>query len=150
VVARHNHNHQTSFIKSGDNMDIFKVIGIGIVAALFGTLLKPQKPEIAMQITIAASVIIFIIIAPYLNTVVSVFKDISVQAGIESDYFMIVLKIIGISYAAQIAIEICRDVGQGAVAAKLEIASKLIIMVMSVPVMYKMLSVVTQLLSHSG
>lgn len=130
-------------------MDIFKVIGIGIIAAMLGTLLKPQRPELAIQISIAAAAAIFVLIAPYLNAVIAAFDDISRQAGIENSYFMIIVKIIGIPYTAQIAIELCKDMGQGAVAAKLEIAAKLIIVVMSVPIMYKMLSVVTKLLSLS-
>lgn len=127
-------------------MDIFKVIGVGIIAAMLASFLKPQRPEIAMLIIICAGVVIFSITVPYINSLFSVFRDISAQAGIESNYLAVVIKIIGIAYVAQISSEICRDAGQGSVAIKIEIAAKLIIVVMSIPVMYKMLSVVTQLL----
>ena len=56
-------------------MEIFKVVGLGLAATFFAVLLKGWRPEIAIQISLAASAVIFFVLAPYLRTVVEMFRD---------------------------------------------------------------------------
>ncbi len=127
-------------------MDIFKIVGLGIAATVFAVLIKDKRPEIAIQISLVASVIIFIAAAPYLKTAITMFEDISSRIGMESKYIMIVLKIIGIAYAAQFGAELCRDAGENAVATRIEFAGKAIIITLSMPIMYQLLEVVESIL----
>ncbi len=127
-------------------MEIFKVVGLGLAATFFAVLLKGWRPEIAIQISLAASAVIFFVLAPYLKTVVEMFRDISNQIGMDSKYIGIVLKVIGIAYAAQFGAELCRDAGEGAVASKIEFAGKVIIMTLSMPVMYRLLEIVNTII----
>lgn len=127
-------------------MEIFKVVGLGLAATFFAVLLKGWRPEIAIQISLAASAVIFFVLAPYLRTVVEMFRDISNQIGMDTKYIGIVLKVIGIAYAAQFGAELCRDAGEGAVASKIEVAGKIIIMTLSMPVMYKLLEIVNTII----
>ncbi len=127
-------------------MDIFKVIGLGLAATFFAVFLKGWRPEIAIQISVAASAVIFFLLAPYIKTVIEMFQDISNQVGMDMKYLSIVLKVIGIAYAAQFGAELCRDAGESAVASKIELAGKIIIMTLSMPVMYKLIEVVNTIL----
>lgn len=127
-------------------MEIFKVVGLGLAATFFAVLLKGWRPEIAIQISLAASAVIFFVLAPYLRTVVEMFRDISNQIGMDTKYIGIVLKVIGIAYAAQFGAELCRDAGEGAVASKIEVAGKIIIMTLSMPVMYRLLEIVNTII----
>lgn len=123
-------------------MDIFRVVGIGIAAAAIAGLLKGWRPEIAIQVSLAASAVIFFMLVPYLKTVLEMFRNISGQIGIETKYITLILKVIGIAYVTQFGAELCRDAGESAVASKIELAGKVIIMTLSMPVMYKLLEVV--------
>ena len=67
------------------------------------------------------------------------------QAGVAEGYFGIVLKVIGIAYLSQFASQLCADAGEGAVAAKIELAGKALIMAVSIPVLTEVLHVVLML-----
>lgn len=131
-------------------MDIIKILGIGMTAAMLAVLLKGYKPELAMQISLAAAALIFVMAVPYLRSAVSMFQDIAAQVGMDNRLIGIVIKIIGIAYLAQFGAELCKDAGEGAIASKIELAGKLIIMTMSMPIMYKLLALVNDIVSLNG
>lgn len=131
-------------------MDMIKILGIGMTAAMLAVLVKGYKPELAMQISLAAAALIFIMVVPYLRSTVAMFQNIAAQVGIDSRFVGIVIKIIGVAYLAQFGAELCKDAGEGAVASKIELAGKLIIMTMSMPIMYKLLGLVNDIISLNG
>ena len=52
------------------------------------------------------------------------------------------LKITGIAYLSQFGMQICADAGEGAIAAKIELAGKILIMTVSAPILLAVLDVV--------
>ena len=127
-------------------MDIFKIAGFGIAAAVFAVFIKGWRPELAMQVSLVATVVILASVLPYLKTVTEMLRDITAQAGVESRYIGVVLKIVGIAYVAQFASELCRDAGEGAIASKIEVAGKVFIMTLSMPIIYSLLEVVNEII----
>ncbi len=127
-------------------MDIFKMVALGITAVTLAVLIKDKRPEMAILVSLAAAMIIFFSVVPYLKTIVVMFKDISNRVGLESKYIVIVLKVIGIAYAAQFGAELCRDAGENSVATKIEFAGKVIIVTLSMPIMYRLLEIVESIL----
>lgn len=130
-------------------MDIFKVVGIGLAAATLAVFVKGWKPELAIGISLAAASVIFIMAIPYLKAITDMIKDLSGQLGIESRYITLILKITGIAYIAQFGAELCRDAGESSTASKIEFAGKVIIMALSMPVIYKLLEIVNDII-HFG
>lgn len=128
-------------------MEIFKIAGLGIAAAAVAVFIKNWKPELAMQVSLAAAIIILVTVLPYLKTAVNMLKDISEQTGLASSHIGLVLKVVGIAYVAQFASELCRDAGENAVATKIELAGKIIIMTLSMPVIYNLLGIVNDIIS---
>ena len=128
-------------------MGIFKIVGLGLAAAVLAVFVKGWKPELSITISLVASAIIFLMVAPYLETVMKMFEDISSQVGINGEYMGIALKITGIAYVSQFGAELCRDSGESAIASKIEFGGKIIIMVLSLPVMYNLLGVVSEILN---
>ena len=55
--------------------------------------------------------------------------------GIESDYFKVALKALGIGYITTFIADSCRDAGQANLAIKAELAGKCAIFILSVPLM---------------
>jgi len=129
-------------------MDIFRVVGIGMIAAVLALLVKQHRPELAIQISIVAALLIFLSIAPYFMGIVRMFEDLTGQLSVDVRFFDIVLKIIGVAYIAQLGAELCRDAGESAIASKIELAGKIILLVMAMPIVYSLISLVTGLLSN--
>ncbi|MBQ7096560.1 MAG: stage III sporulation protein AD [Clostridia bacterium] len=130
-------------------MEVFKIVGLGLSAAIISVFVKNWRAELSMQISLIAAVVIFFTVLPYMKTVFSVFEDISDRIGLDGSYMKIVLKVIGIAYVTQLGAELCRDAGESAIASKIEFGGKIMIVALSVPVMYSFLEVVETVINFS-
>ena len=127
-------------------MDIFKIAGLGLAAAIMAVFIKNWRAEIAIQIALVASIIIFLSMLPYVKGLVDMFYDISERIGLDSAYIGVILKVIGIAFVSQFGAELCRDAGQSAIASKIEFGGKVIIVTLSMPILYNFLGVVEQII----
>ena len=112
-------------------MDIVKIVMTGIIAAALSVLMREERPEIAVAISIVTGAVIFIFLIAKLNSVMSVLKYFAGKADIDLLYFSTILKVIAIAYITEFGAQICRDAGEGAIATKVEIAGKVLIMVIA-------------------
>ena len=126
-------------------MDIFKFIGVGLIAAVAAALVKPQKPEIAIQITLAACILIVIAVADELAKALGIFNTIAQKLGPDSVYIGVVLKVTGIAYAAEFASNVCKDAGETAIATKIDLAGKVLIFVMCAPLLQALVEIISSL-----
>lgn len=115
-------------------MDIFTIVAVGIIAAVLAVILKRENPSAALMVSIAASVLIFVMILPELATVVNLIRRLSQFVDLGAGHVTTVLKIIGIAYAAEFGSQICADAGEGAIASKIELGGKVLIMAVSAPI----------------
>ncbi|MDD4495410.1 MAG: stage III sporulation protein AD [Eubacteriales bacterium] len=127
-------------------MDIIQVVVIGIVATIVIVILRSVMPQFAVYVSIVAGIVIFMMIAGKLSSVLDYLDSLNGKFGIDFIYLDVMLKIIGISYIAEFGSEICRDAGEGAVASKIELAGKVIIFVLAVPILSSLLQMVLSLL----
>lgn len=126
-------------------MTIFKVIGFGIIAVSLIIILKQQKQEIALLCVVASSVIMLIFIFDDLKNVISLIDRLVVDSAIDSSFLKIILKVIGISYMVEFGKDICKDAGESAIANKIEMAGKVIIVSLSIPVIASLLDIVSEI-----
>jgi len=126
-------------------MDVLQIVAIGLIATVLVVVVKSQKPELALLLSIAAGVIIFLLVLGKIGSIMDIIKDLAARAGINMVYLGAILKIIGIAYIAEFGAQICRDAGEGAIATKIEFASKILIMVLAVPIVVAVLQALLKL-----
>lgn len=112
-----------------------QIVAFALIAAFLASLVRQRDPVIAMLIAVATGVIIFLRVADYLSSIITYLVDMTIQANISLAYLNILLKIIGIAYITEFGGQICRDAGEGMIAQKVEFAGKLLILVMSLPLL---------------
>lgn len=127
-------------------MEIFKVIGIGMIATATALILKPQKPEISMQIAILAGTIIFVFMLTKLSAVIELINMFAGKAGIEAGLLGTIIKITGIAYITEFSAGICRDSGESALGSKIEFAGKVIIITLAVPIFGTLINLLTKIM----
>lgn len=127
-------------------MEIFQIVGLALIAAVLAVLLKNQKPEIAIQISIAAGVVIFLLMAFRISAVVTLLQNLANKINIDIIYLSTVLKIIGIAYVTTFGAEVCRDAGESAIASKVEFAGKILIMILAVPILMAVLETILRIM----
>ena len=125
---------------------LIKVIGIGLISLVCIIIIKQYKPEFAIYISIISGVIILFVIMGELGKVINLLQSISKKSGISTSFLSILLKITGITILTEFAISICKDSGESAIASKIEIGSKVIIISMSIPIISSLLDVVLKLI----
>ena len=127
-------------------MEIFKVVGIGILAVIMSGLLKKDKPEFSILVTISGGVILLLMVLSSLTGAVTAFDDLVSKTGVDQNLFSGVLKIIGVGYVTEYASAICEDYGSKSTANKIQLAGKISIFVMALPVVNALVDSVEKLL----
>ena len=126
-------------------MEVFKVVGFGIVARVLLVVLKEEKKEMAIMLSIAAGVLLLVYIVSKVTPVVDMLNSMINNSGINKDFLVIILKITGIAYVVEFGKNICLDAGQSAIATKIEMAGKVIIVTLSLPLITSLVNVLTGL-----
>lgn len=127
-------------------MEIAQVVVIGFIATIIVVFLKDHKPEIALQLSLAVGVIIFLFMITRLTVVVQALQEIALKVNIDITYLNIVLKIIGVAYLASFGVEICKDAGQSSIASKIEFAGKIIIISLAIPILMAVMDLVVKIM----
>ena len=123
-------------------VEIFKVLGVGIVTAMAVILLRGTKPELAFAVTLTGVVIISFFIIASLKNVLSVFQGIVEVTGIENSLIKLLLKIVGVGYVTEFGAGILTDFGSPTIADKVLIGGKLVVILLSLPIMQSLLQLI--------
>lgn len=127
-------------------MEIIKIIGIGITALIIIIILKQYKPEFAVYTSIVAGIAILLLSLSQMSGVINLLKDISSRSSISSEFLGIILKITGIAILTEFAVSICQDSGESAIANKIDIGGKIMIITMSIPIISSLLETILKVL----
>jgi len=128
-------------------MDILKLISIGIVATIIVITLKDQRPEMAMIVALAAGLIILLMLMTDISNIIDYFTSYADKFGIDSQYVSITLKVIGIAYLAEFAIQACKDAGQNGIGSKIELGAKVAIVSIALPIMSGVMNLILKILN---
>ena len=126
--------------------DVIKIIGIGLLALIIIVILKQYKPEFAIYVSMIAGVLILVLAIQKLTGIINLLQSLANKTYINKSFLSILLKITGIAFITEFAVSICSDAGEKAIASKIEIGSKLIIIAMSIPIITSLLELVIEIL----
>ena len=127
-------------------MDIVKIIGIGLIALIIIVIIKQYKPEFAIYVSLGAGILIFALIAAKMSGIIDILKSLASKTAINSDFLVLLLKITGIAILTEFAVSVCKDSGESAIASKIDLGGKVIIMSMSIPIMSSLLETIIKIL----
>lgn len=123
-------------------MDITAIIGIGIVGALLSVTVKSYRPELALCISVATGILIFLSSLDGLAAVVSEVQAMCENSGVDTEFFKVAMKVIAIAYVTEFASETAKDSGESAIAKKLEFAGKTAVLACMMPVIRNLIDVI--------
>ena len=123
-------------------MTIIQVVAVGVLSAVLALTVKKQSPEIALMITIAASVLILFMLMPMLIGAIGVIQNLGGHLDSQVPYVTIVLQILGIAYIAELGAQVCSDAGENSIASKIELAGKVMIMAVAAPILLDVLHMI--------
>lgn len=125
-------------------MDIVQIVFFGITAALVYVIVKEIQPNAAFILILVASIIIFFQLIEQIRTVILFIESLAVRAAVDSYYLATILKIIGIAYIVEISANLTKDSGLTSLAAKIELAGKIFILLLALPIIQAVIEVIIQ------
>lgn len=135
------------FNREGETaIEILKVVGIALTATFLALILKEQKPNFAFLLVVFVGCAIFLFLVDKVYEIINMLEKLAVNAKVNMVYVETILKIIGIAYIAEFAAQITKDAGQGAIASKIELAGKIIILAMAIPILTVMIETIMKLI----
>lgn len=128
-------------------MNIAGIAGIALIAAVFAVLLRRSNGEYAMVLRIAAGILIVLEILQAVVPALQQITSLLGVAGINSEYSSILLRTLGITFLTQFAADACKDAGERALASKVELAGRVSILVLALPLFAKVASIAAALVA---
>lgn len=116
-------------------MEMLQITGVALVGAFLAMIIKEQKPNLAFLLIVFVGSAIFLFLIEKVYAIVQMIQQLAINANVNMVYLSTVLKIIGIAYIAEFTSQITKDAGQGAIASKIELAGKILILTMAIPIL---------------
>lgn len=126
-------------------MELLKVLLLGIIISMLVVFLKQVKPEYALLCLIVGSIILLVFILNYLSNIFVFFQEVVEKTGISNSLFVNLLKIVGLGYLVEFSASVCRDSGNASIADKVILAGKIMIFVVSMPIIRNLFEMILEL-----
>lgn len=128
-------------------MKISVIIGIALIAMILCVLLKGYRPEYSVFLSLTAGILILLMTLDALVPVMETLTELIEISGHGREAFTILLKALGVCFITQLASDACKDAGEGAIASKVELAGKVVILLLAMPLFEQIIGVATSLMT---
>lgn len=128
------------------SMDILKISILGICAVLMALILKSYRPEFSAYISIAVCICVFFFVGTKLELLIGYSEKMQNMLHLDNSYMAMILKMIGVTYVAEFAANICKDSGYQTIAGQIELFAKLSILALGMPVILAFMETIGELL----
>lgn len=127
-------------------MNLISVVGVILVVAVASVVLKKYLPEYSMVINILAGAMVLVVIFGEVLGVIAKADHFVSASKIPKEYVDILFKSLGICFLTQFASDSCKDAGEGSLANKIELAGKVAIIVLALPLFEKVIQTSLELI----
>lgn len=128
-------------------MEMTALIALCIITALLALTLRGQRPEFAMLLSLGCGIFVLLALMGQMKEIITGLEKIMSGLSEQSDLTAIILKSLGICIVAELGSQCCRDAGEAAIAAKVELVAKAALVLMSMPVFTSLMETAGELLS---
>ena len=127
-------------------MDIFKLYALAVVAALCALTLRGKVPELAVVLALAAGVLLLGQAVDAMAAVRGLTDSLAHTAGLSPNVWQPVWKTVGIGVMTRLSSAVCKDAGEGGVAAFLETAGTALALLTALPLIETVFDTLSALL----
>ena len=128
-------------------MDILKIAAIALTGVLMAALIKSVNKDMSIYIILVTVIILFTSIIDKLWSAFIFLEDIYGDIEYGKTFFPIILKVLATAYIADFTAQLCKDSGESAIASKVELAGKVIIFYLALPIFTAILELIDSLLN---
>jgi len=127
-------------------VEILRLCAIGVVSALLAVLLKQNKSVHGILVGLAGGCFLLFYTLPYMRDILGYIGEFARNTGLKNAHIGAMVRVIAVTFITECAVALCRDAGESALAANLEMAGKLIILGLSMPIITALFEAVIAIL----
>lgn len=128
-------------------MSLLSLSVTAVIMAVMCIQLKKLSPEYGTLLSIGACLLIMCYIILKITRIMDYVEELTENINIDIIYIEIIFKMIGIAYICEFASCLCRDAGCSAIASQIEIAAKVSMVLISVPILLSVINMISSLLA---
>lgn len=118
----------------------------GFIALIIIIILKQYKPEFVIYVSLIAGTLILAMLLSKISAIIELLSNLSNKTAINNQFLGLLIKITGIAFLTEFAVSICKDSGETAIANKMDMGGKVIIISMSIPIISGLLETIIKVL----
>lgn len=127
-------------------MEIIKIIGIGLIALILIMILKQYKPEFVIYVSLLAGALILTLTFSRISGIIDLLNNLAGKISIHQEFLTLLIKITGIAILTEFTVSICKDSGESAIASKVDMGGKVMMISMSIPIIAGLLETILKIL----
>ena len=127
-------------------MSLVSLVAAIVILIMLAIKINKINPEYSTLLSIGACLLIIFFVIGKLTNIFGYIDRITELINIDVIYIEIILKMVGIAYVCEFASNICKDAGYGAVASQIELAGKVSMLALGIPVLMSVIDLITALL----
>ena len=128
-------------------MEILKIVALALTGVILAALMKSVNKEISIYIILATVIILFFSIIDKLAEVFQFLEGVYDNVTYGKTFFPIILKVLAVAYITDFTAQLCKDAGEGTIGSKVELAGKVIIFYLAMPILTAILELIGSLLT---
>lgn len=125
---------------------LLKAAAIGITGAILCLLLKKTAPELGLMLSIAVSLLAAALAAELLGEIVELLALLQEETALSVSVVSPVLKCVAIGVVTRLAVDMCKDAGQGTVASAVELCGTACALTAALPLVRTLLQMIGEML----
>lgn len=122
-------------------------VGLLLCGGLLSAILRTQRPELAMCLSLLAGVLVVGLLLRQLSPLWMALRRMTALGGVGESHLGVVLRGAGICLVTQWAADTCRDAGDSALAGKAELTGRILLLLLAVPLYEEILTLILQVVN---
>ena len=127
-------------------MEVVKIIGIGLISLIIIIIIRQYRPEFAVYVSLLAGAFILILVLDKMSGIINLLSNLASKTSVNKEFIFLLIKITGIAFITEFAVSVCKDAGESAIASKIDMGGKVMIIAISIPIISSLLETVIKVL----
>lgn len=130
-----------------DMETVFRITALCLTAALLVLVVKRGSGELAMLLSLAAVAAVLLSLASAMEEVVTFLRSLGQKSGLPEELFLPLYKTVGIALVVKGGGNLCRDAGESALAAVLEMGGSVCALLVALPLLQAVLELLLEFMA---
>lgn len=126
-------------------MNLIAVSFAAVIVVLIAIKIKDMDSGYGVILSMAGCVMVMYFVVIRFRQIADYIDRITAYISVNITYIDVILKMIGLAYVCQFSSDLCRDAGYNAIASQVEMAGKISLILLSMPVLMSVIDLVVKI-----